>query len=170
MATVTTVTYSANTAITFDLSSLAASTSFLSGRESTLIDNTSTQYVDALVSVLGITDGATAPVVGQMIQLYVWGANVSPGTTAIDTLVGTDGARTLTHDSIRQALKFAAAPLVTVATASLVYYIQPFSVAVLFGGDMPKYWGLFAAHNHAGALAAAMSAKFSFNGITYTST
>ena len=35
---------------------------------------------------------------------------------------------------------------------------------------MPKFWGLFLAHNHTGALAATQSGLFSFNGITYTNT
>ena len=48
-----------------------------------------------------------------------------------------------------------------------MYYIQPFSVASLFGGVMPKFWGLFLAHNHTGALAASQSALFSYNGIKY---
>jgi hypothetical protein len=71
---------------------------------------------------------------------------------------------------VLNSLRLAAAPAVTVATAGLVYYIQPFSVAQLFGGIMPKFWGLFLSHNHAGALAAAQSGLFSFNGVTYTNT
>ena len=166
-----TQTLSANTAISIDLSSLATSSSFVSGRESTQVDNTATNYVDAIVNVKLITGHATtAPVVGQMIVLYVWGADTSLVTTAIDTLVGADGARTLGHASVLNSLRFAGAPSVTVATAALSYYIQPFSVAALFGGVMPKFWGLYVAHNQAGALAAAQTGKFSFNGVTYTST
>jgi hypothetical protein len=171
MATVLTQTYSSNTAITFDLSSLATSSTFVAGRESTQIDNTSTQYIDCIVNVKGITGHAsTAPTVGQMIQLYCWGADTSLATTAIDVLDGTDSAETLGHVSVLNSLRFVAAPTVTVATAGLVYYIQPFSVASLFGGVMPKFWGLYAAHNHTGALGASNSGLFSFNGITYTNT
>lgn len=168
---VTTVTYSADTAITFDISSLGTSSTFVAGRESTQVDNTSTLYMDALVRVKGITGHAsTAPTVGQMIQLYVWGSDVSLATTPIDVLDGTDSAETLSHVSVLNSLRFVAAPAVTVATAGLVYYIQPFSVAQRFGGVMPKFWGLYLAHNHTGALAASQSALFSFNGITYTTT
>lgn len=171
MPTVLTTTYSANTAITMDISSLGTSSTFLAGYESTQVDNTSTMYDDALVNVKGITGHAsTAPTVGQQIQLYCWGADTSLATTAIDVLDGTGSAETLAHDSVRQSLRFVAAPTVTVATAGLVYYIQPFSVAQLFGGILPKFWGLYLAHNHTGALAASQSALFSFNGITYTAT
>lgn len=169
--TVLTTTYSANTAITFDLSSLGTSSTFVAGRESTQIDNTSTQYIDCLVNVDGITGHAsTAPTVGQLIALYCWGADTSLATTAIDVLDGTDSAETLGHVSVLNSLRFAGSAAVTVATAGLVYYIQPFSVAALFGGVMPKFWGLFLAHNHTGALGASNSGLFSFNGITYTST
>lgn len=162
--------YSANTAITFDISSLGTSSTFVAGRESTEVDNTANKYVDALVNVDGITGHAsTAPTVGQEIRLYLWGADTSLGTTAIDVLDGTDSAETLGHVSVLNSLRLVAAPSVTVATAALVYYIQPFSVASFFGGKMPKFWGLFLAHNHTGALAASQSALFSYNGITYTS-
>ena len=165
---VITTTYSANTAITFDISSLATSSTFVAGRESTQIDNTTDQFLDCLVNVDGITGGASAPTIGQTIQLYCWGSD-STGD-APDTLVGTDGARTLDHLSVLNSLRFAGAASVTVATASKVYWIQPFSVASLFGGIMPKFWGLYLAHNHTGALAAAQSGLFSYTGIKYTST
>jgi hypothetical protein len=169
MATVLTQTYSANTAITLDLSSLGASSTFVAGRESTQIDNTSTMYVDAIVNVLGITGSASAATAGQGINVYVWGADTSLATTAIDALDGTDSAETITLPTL-QSLRLAGRAYTTVTTASQVYYIMPFSVAALFGGGMPKFWGLFVATDLTGGLAAAMSGKFSFNGITYTNT
>lgn len=167
MATAT-ISYSANTSITFDISSLGTSSTFVAGRECTEVDNTTNKYMDCLVNVDGITGHAsTAPTVGQQIVLYCWGADTSLGTTAIDVLDGTDSAETLSHVSVLNSLRLAGAAVVTVATAGLVYYIQPFSVASLFGGVMPKYWGLFLAHNHTGALAASQSGLFSFNGVKY---
>ena len=171
MATVVTQTYSANTAITFDISSLATSSTFVAGRESTQIDNTTNMYVDAMVTCDGILGHAsTAPTIGQYIGLWCWGADTSLATTAIDTLDGTDSAETLSHESVLRSLKFVAAPAVTVATAALTYHIQPFSVAQLFGGILPKFWGLYLAHNHTGALAAAQSGIWAYSGITYTNT
>ena len=171
MATVLTQTLSANTAITLDLSSLGTSSTFVAGRESTQVDNTSTNYIDALVNVDGIVGHAsTAPTVGQLIAVYVWGADTSLATTAIDVLDGTDSAVTLGHVSVLNSLRFAGSATVTVATAALTYYIQPFSVAQLFGGIMPKFWGLFVSHNHTGSLGASNSGLFSFNGVTLTNT
>lgn len=171
MSTVLTLPQSGDTAITFDISSLGTSSTFLAGRESTQIDNTSNAYADVMVYVKPITGHAsTAPTVGQMIQLYLWGSKESLATTAIDVLDGTDSAETLSHASILYSLKWVASPTVTVATAGLTYHIEPFSVAALFGGIMPKFWGLFLSHNHTGALAANQSALFSYAGVSPTNT
>lgn len=157
---------SSNTAITLDLSSLAASSTFVAGRESTQIDNTTTKYQDALVYVLGITGSASAATAGQSINVYVWGADTSLATTPIDALDGVDSAETITLPTL-QALRLGGSAYTTVTTASQVYYIQPFSVASLFGGVMPKFWGLYVATSLTGGLAASMSGKFSFVGIKY---
>ena len=165
------INYGAVTPMTMDISSLAASGSFLSGYESNEVDNTTTRWDDFLVNIDGILGhAATAPVVGQRIEIYVWGSDVSLATTPIDVLDGTASAETLSHDSIRQSLALARAPLVTQATAGLKYYPRPFSIAPFFGGNCPNFWGLFLAHNHAGALAAAQSGLFSYQGIKYTAT
>ena len=165
------INYGTVTAMTMDISSLATSASFLGGYESTQVDNTTTRWDDFLVNIDGILGHATtAPVIGQQIQIYVWGSDVSLATTAIDTLDGTASAVTLAHDSVRQSLRLVASPTVTVATAALKYYAQPISVAQWFGGNQPTFWGLFLTHNHAGALAAAQSGLFSYQGIKYTAT
>lgn len=167
--TTSTINYGSDTAITFDVSSLGTSSTFLAGRESTQIDNTTNKFVDAVVTCDGILGHAsTAPTVGQQIQLYLWGSDVSLATTPIDVLDGTDSAETLAHDSVRQSLRLVAAPTVTVATAGLKYYILPFSVASYFD-QMPKFWGLFLAHNHTGALAATQSGIWSYYGIKFDS-
>ena len=169
--TVLTQTLSTNTAITFDISSLGSSSTFVAGRESTEIDNTSNNYIDAIVNVEGINGHAsTAPTIGQQIKLFLWGADTSLATVAIDTLDGVDSAETLSHVSVLNSLRLVEAPMVTVATANLKYYIMPFSVAQFFGGVMPKFWGLFLSHNQTGALAASQSGLFSYNGVTYTET
>lgn len=167
MAT-TTVNYSSNTAITLDLSSLATSSTFLAGMESGEIDNTTNKYIDALVTIDGITAHAsTATTAGQQIVVYAWGSDTSLATTPIDVLDGTSSAETLSHAGVLNALRFAGAATVVTTTAGLVYYIQPFCIAPLFGGTMPKYWGLYVAHNHTGALGASNNSLFSYNGIKY---
>jgi len=164
------ITYSADTAITLDVSSLVTSSTGLGGYESNEIDNTTNLYVDAVVTCDGITGHAsTAPVAGQYIAVYVWGSDVSLATTPIDTLDGTASAETLASTAfLNGGLVLAAQSVVTDTTAARKFPIKPFAIAQFFGGNMPKFWGLYVTHNHAGSLAASQSTMFSFNGITYT--
>lgn len=161
-------TYGTRTAITIDPSSLAGSSTFVAGVESAEQSNASDLYLDVLVEGRVTGHASTAPTVGQQIQVYVWGSNVSLGTTAIDVLDGTSSAETLGHVAVLQSLRLAAVSTVTVATAALTYYILPFSVAALFGGQMPIFWGIYVAHNHTGTLAASQSNLFFKTGITVT--
>lgn len=172
MATESNIKYSSNTQITMDLSALAASATFIAGVESNEIDNATTnKYIDAIVRGLFVV--GTTPTLPCQFNVYVWGADTSLGTTPIDVLDGTSSAETLTNTTVlNSALKLAAAPPVLVNTSNISYYVSPFSVAQLFGGIMPKFWGLFCAHNMTAALKtdAANTNSFSFNGITYTQT
>lgn len=166
MAT-STVNYSANTAITMDLANLASSSTFLAGRESSQIDNTSNKFVDALVS--GFVSVGTTPTANTVIGVYVWGADTSLATTALDVLDGTDSAETLTNAGILAALKLGASIAVPAATSDVQYIVLPFSVAALFGGVMPKFWGLFVSHNTAVNLRnnAVNTNSFEYVGIKY---
>ena len=138
MTTLTT-NYGSTTTIALDLSSLATSSTFVAGIESAEIDNTSNKYVDCIVQSKGIVGHAsTAPTVGQMIAVYVWGSDTSLATTPLDTLDGTSSTETLSHISVLNSLRFAAAPTVTVATAALSYYVLPFSVARLGLAGRPE--------------------------------
>lgn len=166
MATVT-PSYSANTTITMDLDGLGTSSTWIAGRESNEIDNTTNKYVDALVQ--GKVKVGTTPTANTAINIYVWGADTSLATTPIDTLDGTDSAETLTNTGVlNSALKLGATINVLVNTSDIVYNVAPFSVAQLFGGIMPKFWGLFVAHNTGVNLHATDNTNFfSFNGIKY---
>jgi hypothetical protein len=166
MATAT-VTYSSNTAITMDLANLASSSTFLGGRESSQIDNTTNKYMDALVS--GFVSVGTTPTANTSINIYVWGADTSLATTAIDTLDGTDSAETLSNAGVLGALRFGAVVSVPVTTSDFAYPVLPFSVASLFGGVMPKFWGLYVSHNTGVNLrnTAVNTNAFEFVGIKY---
>jgi len=162
-----TLSYSANTTITIAPASLASSSGFTAGVESDQIDNTTNVYQDALVQCK-ITVGTT-PTANTSINIYVWGADTSLATTAIDVLDGTSSAETLTNTGVLgSAIKYAASIQVLATTSDVGYNIAPFSIAALFGGNMPKFWGLFLAHNTVAALhATAGNHVFSFTGIKY---
>jgi hypothetical protein len=166
MAT-STVNYSSNTAITMDLSALGSSATFVAGRESSQVDNTTNKYVDVLVS--GSVSVGTTPTANTSILVYVYGADTSLATTAIDVLDGTDSAETLTNVGILNALRLGAAINVPAATTDVQYFVLPFSVAALFGGVVPKFWGLFVAHNTAVNLRsnAINTNSFEYVGIKY---
>ena len=163
----TTVNYAANATITMDLANLGTSATFVAGRESTQIDNTSNKYIDAHVS--GKVSVGTTPTANTTIAIYVWGADTSLATTAIDVLDGTDSAETLTNTGILNALRFGAAVAVPAATSDVAYEVLPFSVASLFGGVMPKFWGLYVAHNTGVNLrnTAVNTNSFEFVGVKY---
>lgn len=167
--TTSTVNYSSNTTITMDLANLGSSTTFVAGRESSQIDNTTNKYMDALVS--GFVSVGTTPTANTTIAIYVWGADTSLATTAIDTLDGTDSAETLSNVGVLNALRFGASISVPVTTSDFAYPVLPFSVASLFGGVMPKFWGLFVAHNCVSALrnTAVNTNSMEFVGIKYDS-
>lgn len=165
--TTLTVNYSSNTAITMDLANLGSSATFVAGRESSQIDNTTNKFVDCLVS--GQVSVGTTPTINTNINVYVWGAETSLATTALDVLDGTDSAETLTNIGIRDALRLGATVNVPANTSDIAYIVLPFSVAQLFGGVMPKFWGLFVAHNTAVNLRnnAVNTNSFEFVGIKY---
>ena len=172
MATVVTTTYSSDTTITMDLSALGASATFIAGVESSEIDNATTnKYVDAIVYGRFIV--GTTPTLPCTFNVYVWGQNVSLGTTPIGVLDGTSSAESIVNSTfLGSALRFAFATSILVNTSDTTYDIAPFSVAQLFGGVMPKFWGLYCAHNMTAALKtdAGNTDSFRFNGITFTST
>lgn len=150
MAT-TSVNYSSNTTITCSVASLASSATFVAGQESTEIDNTTNKYDDAIVS--GKVTVGTTPTANTQINVYVWGSDVSLATRAIDTLDGTDSAETLTNTGVLfSALRPLAVISVIATTSNVGYDFSPSSVASRFGGVLPKYWGLFVAHNTGTAL------------------
>lgn len=145
---VTKPTYGSNQTFAIDLANLASSSTFVAGRESTQIDNTSDLYIDAHVS--GTISVGTTPTVNTQIQVWVWGSNVSLATTPIDTLDGTDSAETLTNTGVLLTLRQLAIINVLATTSDVAYPIITTSVRGALGLDaLPKFWGLFVSHNTA---------------------
>lgn len=145
MAT-TTVNYGSNTAITMDLANLASSSTFVAGRESSQIDNTTNKYNDAQVS--GTISVGTTPTANTQIVVWVWGGDISLATTPIDVLDGTDSAETLTNTGVLASLVRLATINVLATTSDIAYPILCKSVAGALGLQcLPKFWGLFVSHN-----------------------
>jgi len=145
-----TTTYDSATATT-DLSctiaSLPTSATLITGRQTAVIDNSSNQYID--MQLMGQIMTGTSPTVNTTIALFAWsvikrvaGASTYPraGTTQ---LTATEAARTWVLDQLP--------PLIwstnVNATSDTSYPINVRSVAQIFGGVLPQFFGFYLAHS-----------------------
>ena len=180
MATVLTTTYNGSaTALTCGLATtpLASSSTFVLGRCSVEVDNTTNKYVD--VQLQGKITVGTTPTANTIIAIYAWGTDTSiasltygqSNAAGFDTLVGTDADKTLTNAQVLNGLVSIATISVVATTSNVTYPFVCKSLAQFFGGSMPRYWGLFVTHNTGVALnATANNHNIQYTGITYTST
>lgn len=139
-----------STALTISLASLGAGAQgvFTTGRQSTAVDNTSTLDIDHLVS--GKIRTGTSPTSGRVINVYAF-ANISSsgGTpTYPDTLTGTDAARSFTSANVMMRITRLVASMTIDSASDRDYFFGPVSIAALFG-QMPKFWGIYVAHDTA---------------------
>lgn len=161
------IAYAADAAITISLASLASSATWVAGRESNQIDNTANLYDDALVQ--GKIRVGTTPTANTNIIVYVWGASVAPSSVSVDVIDGVDSAETITSAGVRNSFLKVGAILDVDATTSDRDYPFAFTVAQLFGGVLPPYWGLFVAHNTGVNLnSTGGNHVISYRGITFT--
>lgn len=138
------IAYGSSSAMTITLTSLATSSTRVTGRQSTAIDNTSNKYLDYLVS--GKVTTGTSPTDAKQIDVWVF-ASYNDTPLYPDSMGGTDAAYTATSTSILAGALALAASISTNNTSDRTYWVNPFSVAALFGGQMPKYFGIFIAHD-----------------------
>lgn len=145
----TTYIASANEASLSALNSLASSSTWVAGWESTAFDNTSSLYLDVRVTAK-ITAGTT--LTAGELRLYLVG--MLDDATWPDVFDGTASAETVTNTAIRDAICRLGAVSITTSTNSVVYYLDCPSVAAVFGGNLPKKFVVFITHSMVGALAA----------------
>jgi hypothetical protein len=139
-------------AITAAIASLASDTNLLAGRAGTAVDNTTNLDLDHRVG--GVIKTGTSPTVNTTIEIWVYGPRkVVTGTpTYPDSITGTDANKTMTSANVKNAALKLAAIITVDATTGRSYDIAPFSIAQLFGGTMPEFWGLFIVQNTGAAL------------------
>jgi hypothetical protein len=139
------ISYAAGVALTITLASLASSTTFLAGRESTALDNTSNLYIDGRITAF-ITTGTT-PTVDTEIRIYGYAAlNDTP--IYPDTITGTDGNRSITNAYILDSGLILLGATGVSAASNIDYPIRCLTVAEAFGLH-PKRLGVFVVHNTA---------------------
>lgn len=132
---------------------LASDTNLLAGRASTVVDNSSIGDLDHLVS--GVITTGTTPTANTTIELWVYAHHLIVSSTPSypDGITGSDANKSMTSANVKAAaLVRAPVTLVVDGTSNRSYYFAPFSIAALFGGTMPPYWGLFVVHNTGAAL------------------
>ena len=127
--------------ITCGIASLTNSSS----RQSTVIDNGTNLYSDALVQVTTKT-GASGTSAAGFINVYAY-ATVDGGTTYTDGASGTDGAFTPTNPP--NAVLIGRVNCVANATT---YKSTPMSVAAAFNGILPEKWGVIIENKTGGTL------------------
>lgn len=138
--------YAARVALTLGLASLASSATFVAGRESTIVDNRTTQHMDVLLS--GIITVGTTPTAATQIRVYIGAVRSDALAGFPDVFDGTDSAETVSAVGIlNSALALGAILEVSVNTSDVAQFIKPFSIAQLFGGVMPDGWFVFVTHN-----------------------
>jgi hypothetical protein len=160
------IAYAASATITIAPQNVASSSGFTAGVESSVVDNTSNKYVDAIVG--GRWRCGTTPTVNTQVQIYVLSVlNDTPDYP--DVFTGTSSAKTITSAGVgRGFLKLAAIMDVDSTTTGRDYYVT-FSVAELFGGVMPLKWELFITHNTGvNSDTTAGNHLWKYTGITYT--
>lgn len=135
--------YAASSALTFtSLNSLAASSTWVAGAESTAVDNSSNLYLDYLLTGK-ITAGAANTQAG---IIEVWVIPENDDSTWPDVFDGTDSAETVTSRNVLAGCGRLAKVISTDATNSRVYTMHPVSVASLFGGTCPRKFVVFVTH------------------------
>jgi hypothetical protein len=143
--------------ITLTLTSLGSSTTRVAGRASTAVVKSDPE-VDHLVSGSITAHASNALTSGTQFDIWVY-AQLDEVPTYPNSITGTDADKTFNSENERNtALRFAHSIAVD-TTAGRQYFVAPFSVASLFGGVMPKRYGLFVAHN-TGQIPSASSFKY----------
>lgn len=135
--------YAASADLTITLASLASDASLLTGRESTLVDNTSNLYLDYLLA--GEITTGTSPTVSTRIQVCVVG--ILNDTDWPDVFDGTDSAETITNNAIKNAVVRVLFDITVTNVSDVTYPFGPISVASFFGGTLPKKFSAFVTHN-----------------------
>lgn len=130
MATVELLYGTSGQAITITLSGLVTA----SARAGSVVTNTSTLYLDALVQVTLSTNSAVSN--NGIVNVYAYGT-ADGGTSYGEGLAGTDVGVTLTSPTNLKLIG-----TMNCVANSKTYISNPMSVAAAFGGILPDHWGI----------------------------
>lgn len=139
----TKIAYAASASVTITLASVATSSTWVAGRSSANIDNTSNLHLDKFLS--GLIMVGTTPTINTRIE--VWIIPKRSDSTYHDTFDGTDKNVTVTSRSHLLAYGTLLASMDVPATTSNVGYEFDRSAVAALGGPLPATFQLFVTHN-----------------------
>lgn len=101
-------------------------------------DNTANQFIDALVGGK-ITNSGSTPVAGAYANVYAYGTvnDSAAAPTYTEGATGSDTTITLTSPTNLRLIG-----VINMPTCAATYKFGPFSVAMAFGGVLPRKWGV----------------------------
>lgn len=133
MSTTFKPSFAGYTNIVCSIDGLTSSTTV--GRASTVVDNSSNLYQDALLAGYVKTASGT---IGTFPVVYVYGyADVDTTPHYTESVTGSDAGFTRADPTNLRLIG-----IVSVPASATDYYFGPFSVAAAFGGILPKKWGI----------------------------
>lgn len=130
-----------NQTLTLTIASLANN----GARESTVVDNTSDQFIDALVQ-LKVKSGGSGTSANGTLEVYAYGT-ADGGTTYGDGATGSDAGITLTSPPNLRLIG-----IINIVANATTYKSNPMSVAAAFGGILPAKWGVCIVNKTGGTL------------------
>lgn len=133
-------TYGSPVTHTIGLASLASDTNLIAGRQGTVIDNSGSPLMDALVG--GKVTTGTSPTTARVIE--IWSFGTYDGTVYSAGAGASDINFSPTGEKAQMRLLTV---IDTDGTSNHTYEWGPISVAAAYGGIMPAKWGIFAVHN-----------------------
>lgn len=144
-------------AITITITSLANA----GQRQSTVVDNTTNKFLDALVQVKVKTHSSGTVGTGFVI-VYAFGTSDIGTPSYPDGAGASDAGITLTSPPNMRPIG-----IINTVADSTTYISMPFSVAQAFGGVLPEKWGIVVENESGGALDASVGSAW-YQGVFQT--
>jgi hypothetical protein len=131
--------------------SKAGDSTFLAGSSSAAVDNGSANVALDYLFSSKITWSSTGASAGTLrLDFHVYGNLNDTPDYPLDgsgNVLGTDTGRTFATDGDKaNGTAFVQSLTITASQANKVYTLDPVGLAQFFGGQMPKWWGIWAVH------------------------
>jgi hypothetical protein len=144
--------YTASQNLTFNsLNSLGSDTSLLAGGSSSGIDN----GASATLLDLGLTgkiQTGTSPTVSKEIDVWAW-STIDDTPTYPDVINGLDSLKTVTSTNVLNNAMSWVTSITNDSNSNRNYPVKSTSLEAIFGGFIPRYWGLWVVQNTGANLA-----------------